>query len=177
MPFPGAVPLRLRCRAGRGSCLRRQRRRDTRCRFGAGWRRCPCRPDPALEQRIGRRPDQPAQAAQTAKLQPGQLRPAASPRSGRRLSLRRNRQAQGKASAAVPRSTDSCRHRWSHPLAALTNPLTRSGSTGFHQTPSCLREDATMTPSAIARMAPTLSAFTPLPTSVGRSDAALICWM
>src|SRR5262249_23510143 len=39
--------------------------------------------------------------------------------------------------------------------------FTRSGSTSFHQTPSRFSDEATMTPSQRARMAPTLSAVTP----------------
>ena len=55
--------------------------RDVRHRAGAGWRRGARCLDPALVQRSGRRPGQPPQTPETAKLRPGQLRPAATARS------------------------------------------------------------------------------------------------
>src|SRR5439155_3910368 len=51
--------------------------------------------------------------------------------------------------------------------------FTRSGSTSFHQTPSRFSDEATMTPSLSARIAPTLASVTPLPTTTGRSVAPL----
>lgn len=44
---------------------------------------------------------------------------------------------------------------------------TRSGSTGFHHTPSCFSALATITASTTPRMALTFSGVTPLPTSEG----------
>ena len=72
---------RSRCLAGRSPCVRRQRRRDVRRWSGTGWRRGARRLDPTLEQWPGRGADQPPQAAETAKLRPGQLRPTATARS------------------------------------------------------------------------------------------------
>src|SRR5262249_27344845 len=59
-------------------------------------------------------------------------------------------------------------------LARSTNRVARSSSTGFHQHPPTFNALATMTPSTMERMSPTLSGSTPLPTSVGSEAAARI---
>src|SRR6266508_3458413 len=64
-----------------------------------------------------------------------------------------------------------------HHLRLLTtdmNAVIRAGSTSFHHTPSRLSELATITPSAMLRISPTLPISTPEPTTTGRLVASLI---
>ena len=73
-PRPGRPGHRTGCLAGRRPCVQRPCHRDVCCRAGGGRRGNSGRPDPALEQRPGRRPDTPHQAAKTAKLRPHWLK-------------------------------------------------------------------------------------------------------
>ena len=88
------------------------------------------------------------------------------------------RRADGGETVEVPeKALAADRRSPAHRLSPAVKAFTRSGSTWFHQTPSYLRELATITPSATDRMSPTFSRVTPLPTSVGKLAASLIMRM